>query len=57
MLTNEHILKEMLEHDLVVCIPPKKSYDVLVKIESIEKGKPIIIIEPESITKDDIIKT
>ncbi len=39
----ESIFTEMIEHDLVVSIPPKKSYDIQVKIESIEKGKPSVI--------------
>lgn len=36
------IFREMIEHDLIVSILPKKSYDIQVRIESIEQGKPII---------------
>lgn len=55
----EQIYKDMLEHDLVVSIPPKKSYDVQVRIDSIEKGKPMIdnsIIDIEKYNGREVMK-
>ena len=43
--------EEMLEYDVVVHIPPKRSYTIQMRVESIEKGEPIIV-EPEDILED-----
>jgi len=43
---DEKILNEMIEHDIVVRMPPKRQYIVELKIKSIEKAIPKIF-EPE----------
>jgi hypothetical protein len=40
--------KEIVEHDVVVCMPPKKRYTLEINIKTIRKGEPKII-EPEEI--------
>ncbi len=40
--------EEILEYDVVVCMPPKKRYTVEINIQTIRKGEPKII-EPEEI--------
>lgn len=49
--TEEIVSEEMLEYNVVVRIPPKRSYTIQMRVESIEKGKPIIV-EPEGILED-----
>jgi len=43
--------EEIIEYDVVVRIPPRRSYTIQMRVESIEKGEPIIV-EPESILED-----
>lgn len=40
--------EEIVEHDVVVCMPPKKRYTVEINIKTIRKGEPKIV-EPEEI--------
>lgn len=40
--------QEILEHEIIVRMPPVKEYTKRVRIKSIEKGKPHIV-EPEVI--------
>jgi len=35
--------EELLEYDVVVRIPPKRSYTIQMRVENIEKGKPVIV--------------
>lgn len=40
--------EEIVEHDVVICMPPKKRYTVEINIQAIRKGEPKVI-EPEEI--------
>lgn len=46
-ISEEMIAAEMLMHDLIVCIPPKKKYRVEIELKSIKKGEPIIVVPEE----------
>ncbi len=40
MITDEELYEDMLKHDLVVKMPPKRTYTVTVRIMSIKKAAP-----------------
>jgi len=44
-ITEEDIVTEMIEHDFVTKIPPKKKYKIQVLVRSIKKGEPRSIKE------------
>lgn len=44
-ITEEDIVTEMVEHDFVTKIPPKKKYKIQVLVRSIKKGEPRSIRE------------
>ena len=44
-ITKEDIVTEMVEHDFVTKILPKKKYKIQVLVRSIKKGEPISIKE------------
>jgi len=46
-LSEEELALEMLEHDYIVKMPPKKRYKIQVHVKSIKKG------EPRSVESDD----
>jgi len=45
--------EEMLEYDVVVRIPPKRTYAIQMRVEDIKKGEPIIV-EPEDILEGQL---
>ncbi|MCK4245078.1 MAG: hypothetical protein KAX20_05580 [Candidatus Omnitrophica bacterium] len=45
-ISEEDIVTEMLEHDFIVRMPPRKRYTVEMKVENIRRGEPRIV-EPE----------
>lgn len=45
-ISEEDIVMEMLEHDFIVRVPPKKRYTVELEVKNIRKGEPRIV-EPE----------
>jgi len=46
VLSEEDIINEMLEHDFIVRMPPRKRYTIELEVKSIKKAKPRIV-EPE----------
>jgi hypothetical protein len=45
-LSEEDIINEMLEHDFIVRMPPRRRYTIELEIKSIKKAEPKIV-EPE----------
>ncbi len=48
-ISDEDIAIEMLKHDFVVKIPPKRRYKIQVSVRSIRKGEPRIIESDEEL--------
>lgn len=45
----ERALEEMLEHDIVVKMPPKNSFNVKGRIIRISKAEPRVVVDDEDI--------
>jgi len=48
ILTDEEIVSDMLDHNYVVKMPPKKEYSIRLKIRSVEKAVPRVF-KPEEL--------
>ncbi len=46
-ISEEMIAAEMLIHDFIVRIPPKKKYRVEIEVRSIKRGEPTIVVPEE----------
>lgn len=54
-MSEEDIVMEMVEHDFIVRMPPKKRYTIQVEVKNIKKGE-LRIVEPEEFLITDLGK-
>jgi len=55
-ISEEDIALEMIEHDFVVKMPPKKEYKIHVLVKSVSRGEPRIVEDNEKCSSIGINK-